>query len=194
MHGAVLLACVDLENHHRAEATVLRISWAAKKSWTPANPSSSVRSRSSFASSAPATTPSGESAPTISAVPQPQVAVAVLPPGADGATGTIASSDVASALELREAEEHHERGHEEHAAADADEAAERSRPQADRERADDVHGLHQNTRTAAEARGGPQSSPETARAGMRCCSAVPATTPADRGNADEEPLATSTLP
>src|SRR4051794_24495347 len=123
------------------------------------------------------------------AVAQAHVAVAVLAPGADERHRHDREQRGRLGVDLAEAEEDRQRGHEQHAAADAQQPGEDAR-----ERADDDRRDHRSARSAAATTRTAANSSRTVRTGTRCCSHVPATTPPTAGTPTSRPSPTWRLP
>ena len=157
-----------------------------------AKESSSARWESSLATATPISTPSGERTPITSGVAQVDVAVGALAVGPDQGDDDDHQQRGGLALDLREAEEDRQRGHEEDAAADADQAAGEPAGERDQDREELVHQKKINSIAIATRRAAKSS--EIARWGMRCWIAVPATTPITAGIESQRPVRTWTLP
>src|SRR3954454_16312451 len=123
------------------------------------------------------------------AVAQAHVAVAVLAPRADDRHRHDRQQRRRLGIDLVEPEEHRQRGDEEDAAADSEQAGEQSR-----ERADDDRGDHLSARSAAATTSTTANSSRTVRTGTRCCSQVPAITPPTAGTPTSRPSSTCRLP
>ena len=131
-----------------------------------ANESSSARSGTAFEITTPASTPSGERAPTSRPSRDPDVAVAVLAPGADQRHGDDRQQRGRLGADLGLVEEDRQRGHEQDPAADAEQAAERAAGEPEQRCG---HVLHQPTSSStATTTSSSANRSEIARSGSRC--------------------------
>src|SRR5262249_329011 len=117
------------------------------------------------------------------------VPVAVLAPGPDERHGHDRQQRGRLGVVLVEADEEHEARHEQHAAADAEQAGDDAAGEPDRDRAD-----HRSTSSTALASRTAANSSEIARSETRWASQVPSSTPAAAGIPTRAALSTSTFP
>src|SRR5215213_8105132 len=126
-------------------------------------------------------------------VAHPQVAVAALAQRADDRHRDDRHERRGLGAELRLGQEEDQAGHEDHAPADAEQAARHAGREADYQGADDVDLAHRISSTDETMRSA-ANNPAIARVGIRCCIHVPASTPPTAGTPTSRPLSRSALP
>ena len=144
-----------------------------------------------FASTAPSTAPPADSAPIASPSRHCTLPYPCLAPGADDRHGDDREQGRRLRVQVGLAQHQRERRYEQDPAAHAEQAAGGARREPEQDCADL---LHYTSSSMATATSRPENISEIVRSEMRCCSDVPASTPATAGRPTSRPLATSTLP
>ena len=141
----------------------------------------------------PSSTPATEATPSTSGGPHAQVPVARLPPDADARRRHDREQRGGRRLDLTETEQD-ERGHEEDAAADAEEAREHTGRQPEQHGEEDRRGAHADDQPDRRARRAARRTRAQRPARERCWSPVPASAPIAPGTPTSSAYPTRTSP